>query len=181
MRSGMNSGQCRDRQRGAWHARLHATVQEHWVRHARLHATDTDGAGCTTTHGAVQSHASRVSMRPPVARRATPCLTTSECTGRGHRYARNPHKKMQPQCREHEQQGEHEGSSKSTSSNGATEPPWLHIMWCCMHACAVIPCPSKVGCDAVLSERVGCHCVNCAQDHEKEELVCSECARAKSR
>ena len=50
-------------------------ARPHVIWHARLHATDTDKAGCTTTHGAVQSHASHVSMRPPVARRATPCPT----------------------------------------------------------------------------------------------------------
>ena len=33
-------------------------ARPHVVWHARLHATDTDKAGCTTTHGAVQSHAS---------------------------------------------------------------------------------------------------------------------------
>ena len=109
----------RHRQCGARHARRHATDQQYKapaVRHmacetacdrstghgrsagstawhARLHATDTDKAGCTTTHGAVQSHASHVSTRPPMARRATPCPTACECTGRGHRYARNPHKR----------------------------------------------------------------------------------------
>ena len=115
------------------HARLHV------IWHARLHATDTDKAGCTTTHGAVQSHASHVSTRPPVARRATPCLTTRECTGRGHRYARNPHKKVQPQCRDHEQRGEHEqqgehggsseesmGSDASMSSNKTTSSDERH-------------------------------------------------------
>ena len=81
---------------------VHATVREH--RHGmQLYETacdvacetacDTDKAGCTTTHGAVQSHALHVSMRPPVARRATPCPTAHECTGRGHRHARDPHKR----------------------------------------------------------------------------------------
>ena len=90
-----------------WHAR--PDMRQTLSTLTRLAAPQRTGPSSHTRHTRARGlpwHAGR-----------HPVSQTRECTGRGHRYARNPHKKVQPQHREHEQRGEHEQQGEHEGSS----------------------------------------------------------------